>query len=60
MCIRIDVLAGLFSAGLAAYLVYGEGISASNTGFSLTMAGMFARILPSLQSLILPKSGSVV
>lgn len=36
---RIDLLAGLFSAGLAAYLVYGRSTTASNTGFSLAMAG---------------------
>ncbi|KAL0579466.1 hypothetical protein V5O48_002572 [Marasmius crinis-equi] len=35
---RMDVLAGLFASGLAAYLVYGEGRSASNTGFALNMA----------------------
>lgn len=40
VCIRIETLAGFFSAGLAAYLVYWGGVSASNTGFALTMAGM--------------------
>ena len=40
VCIRIESLAGLFAAGLAAYLVYGGGgVNASDTGFSLTMAG---------------------
>ena len=39
VCVRIEVLAGLFSSGLAAYLVYWGGVSASNTGFALTMAG---------------------
>ena len=39
--IRTDALAGLFSAGLGVYLVYGQGgSSASQTGFSLTLAGM--------------------
>lgn len=37
--IRIEMLASTFAAGLAAYLVYGVGATASNTGFSLTMAG---------------------
>lgn len=35
--VRIDILGGTFSAGLAAYLVYGRSIGASNTGFSLNM-----------------------
>lgn len=39
VCIRIEALAGLFAAGLATYLVYGGKVSASNTGFALTMAG---------------------
>ena len=40
VCIRIDTLGALFAAGLAGYLVYGHQIdSASNTGFSLNMAG---------------------
>ncbi|KAK0480768.1 hypothetical protein IW261DRAFT_1474488 [Armillaria novae-zelandiae] len=36
--IRIDVLGGLFSACLAAYLVYFQDIEAFNVGFSLNMA----------------------
>ena len=39
---RIDVIGGLFSAALGAYLVYGPTNSSalpSNVGFSLTMAG---------------------
>lgn len=40
VCIRIESLAGFFAAGLAAYLVYGGGVTAANTGFALTMAGM--------------------
>lgn len=39
VCIRIETLAGLFASALAAYLVYWGGVNASNTGFSLTMAG---------------------
>lgn len=34
------VIGALFSALLAAYLVYFQQLSASNTGFSLNMAGM--------------------
>ncbi|PBK89813.1 ATP-binding cassette transporter [Armillaria gallica] len=36
--IRIDALAALFSASLAAYLVYLEDTAAFNVGFSLTLA----------------------
>ncbi|SJL07707.1 uncharacterized protein ARMOST_11057 [Armillaria ostoyae] len=36
--IRIDALGGLFSACLAAYLVYFQDIEAFNVGFSLNMA----------------------
>lgn len=36
----MDVLGGLFSSGLAAYLVYGDEMNtSSDTGFSLNMAG---------------------
>lgn len=45
VCIRIETLAGLFSAGLATYLVYWGGVSASNTGFSLTMAVGFSAMI---------------
>ena len=38
---RIDVLGASFTAGLAAYLVYGKVISAANTGLSLNMAVSF-------------------
>jgi hypothetical protein len=42
VCVRIDLIGAMFSAGLAAYLVYGRGIQeASNIGFSLNMAGKF-------------------
>ncbi|KAJ3890944.1 hypothetical protein GG344DRAFT_77404 [Lentinula edodes] len=37
--IRVDVLGALLSCFLAVYLVYYRGQSASNTGFSLNMAG---------------------
>jgi hypothetical protein len=41
VCIRIDALGGMFSAGLAAYLVYAHDLpTAANTGFSLNQAGM--------------------
>ncbi|KAF8969860.1 hypothetical protein BDZ97DRAFT_1902271 [Flammula alnicola] len=39
--LRIDVLGASFTAGLASYLVYGQSVSASNTGFSLNMAVSF-------------------
>lgn len=39
ICIRIDASGAIFSTGLAAYLVYGSSFDASNTGFSLNMAG---------------------
>lgn len=38
---RIDVLGASFTAGLAAYLVYGKAVSAANTGLSLNMAVSF-------------------
>jgi len=38
---RIDVLGASFTAGLAAYLVYGKTVSAANTGLSLDMAVNF-------------------
>ncbi|KII86823.1 hypothetical protein PLICRDRAFT_700101 [Plicaturopsis crispa FD-325 SS-3] len=42
----VDALGGLFAASLAAYLVYGpKAVSASNTGFSLTMAIGFSSII---------------
>lgn len=36
--IRIEGMGAIFTAALAAYLVYGRPVSASNTGFSLTIA----------------------
>ncbi|KAJ3556484.1 hypothetical protein NM688_g2007 [Phlebia brevispora] len=45
VCIRIETLAGLFAASLGAYLVYWGGVSASNTGFSLTMAVGFSGMI---------------
>ncbi|KAI0344119.1 multidrug resistance-associated ABC transporter [Trametopsis cervina] len=45
VCIRIEALAGLFAAGLATYLVYGGKVSASNTGFALTMAVGFSGMI---------------
>lgn len=40
----MNALAAVFTAALAAYLVYGRSNSASNVGFSLVMAGQFKRI----------------
>ncbi|KAG1747913.1 uncharacterized protein EDB91DRAFT_1245381 [Suillus paluster] len=46
VCIRIDAIGAAFSAGLAAYLVYGHGIQeASNIGFSLNMAVGFSSMI---------------
>ncbi|KAF5384757.1 hypothetical protein D9757_006267 [Collybiopsis confluens] len=45
VCIRIDVLGGFLAAGLAAYLVYYRGQTASNTGFSLNMAVGFSSMI---------------
>ncbi|KAJ3549276.1 hypothetical protein NMY22_g935 [Coprinellus aureogranulatus] len=42
VCLRVDALTGLFAAALATYLVYFNSHGASNTGFSLNMAGMVA------------------
>ncbi|KAF9270617.1 hypothetical protein L218DRAFT_983085 [Marasmius fiardii PR-910] len=42
ICIRMDLLGGSFTTGLAAYLVYSRGLSAANTGFSLNMAVGFS------------------
>jgi hypothetical protein len=34
----METISGIFSAGLAAYLVYSDHKDAASTGFSLTMA----------------------
>ena len=36
---RVDTLGALFTSSLAVYLTYFSRLSASNTGFSFTMAG---------------------
>jgi hypothetical protein len=46
ICIRIDAIGGAFAAALAAYLVYFQGHSAANTGFSLNMAGKINDLWP--------------
>ncbi|PCH35576.1 hypothetical protein WOLCODRAFT_80373 [Wolfiporia cocos MD-104 SS10] len=43
--IRMESLGALFTSSLATYLVYGSSTSASNTGFSLTMAVGFSGII---------------
>ena len=45
--VRIDGLGAMFTAGLAAYLVYGRNVApgASNTGFSLNMAVGFSSLI---------------
>ncbi|KAF9077569.1 P-loop containing nucleoside triphosphate hydrolase protein, partial [Rhodocollybia butyracea] len=46
IAIRTNALAGLFTAGLGGYLVYGNGsVSAANTGFSVTMAVTFTSLI---------------
>ncbi|KAJ7814135.1 P-loop containing nucleoside triphosphate hydrolase protein [Mycena olivaceomarginata] len=45
VCIRIDVLGGLFSASLAYYLVYMQSYNPSNVGFSLNMAIGFSGMI---------------
>ncbi|THU88444.1 P-loop containing nucleoside triphosphate hydrolase protein [Dendrothele bispora CBS 962.96] len=45
VCIRIDALGGMFSAGLAFYLVYYRDQTAANTGFSLNMAIGFSSLI---------------
>jgi len=60
ICIRVDAIGGLFAAGLAAYLVYVQGHSASSTGFSLNMAGLdFPLHRPFEQDSFFHKLGSV-
>ncbi|KAJ7069529.1 hypothetical protein C8F01DRAFT_1245729 [Mycena amicta] len=43
--VRVDILAGSFSAGLAAYLVYIRPTSAGDTGFLINMAVTFTQML---------------
>lgn len=43
--VRIDLLGGIFSAGLATYLIYGRPIGASNSGFALNMTTELCRTL---------------
>ncbi|TFK76776.1 hypothetical protein BDN72DRAFT_873327 [Pluteus cervinus] len=43
--IRVDGLGAAFSAGLAAWLVYGRSTTASNTGFSINMAIGFSTMI---------------
>ncbi|KAI9056609.1 P-loop containing nucleoside triphosphate hydrolase protein [Trametes sanguinea] len=45
LAMRIDLIALLFSTSLAAYLTYASDLSASNTGFSLTMAMAFSEVI---------------
>ncbi|THH21507.1 hypothetical protein EUX98_g8371, partial [Antrodiella citrinella] len=45
MAVRIEAIGSLFAAGIAAYLVYGTGVSASNTGFALNMAVGFCELI---------------
>ncbi|KAF8213492.1 hypothetical protein K438DRAFT_1956873 [Mycena galopus ATCC 62051] len=45
VCIRIDVLGGLFAASLAYYLIYFQTYNPSNVGFSLNMAIGFSGMI---------------
>lgn len=46
ICIRMDAIGGLFSSGLATYLVYGpHTLDAAKTGFSLVMAVAFSSMV---------------
>ncbi|KAL0579460.1 hypothetical protein V5O48_002566 [Marasmius crinis-equi] len=46
LSLRTNLLSGVFATSLAAYLVYGRGESARNTGFALNMAiGFSANIM---------------
>ncbi|KAJ7101009.1 hypothetical protein C8R43DRAFT_1141277 [Mycena crocata] len=45
ICVRIDVLGGLFAASLAYYLIYFQSHSPSNIGFSLNMAIGFSGMI---------------
>ncbi|KAJ7069538.1 hypothetical protein C8F01DRAFT_1113104 [Mycena amicta] len=43
--VRVDILGGMFSSGLAAYLVYISPTSAGDTGFLINMAVTFTQML---------------
>ncbi|THG98467.1 hypothetical protein EW026_g3729 [Hermanssonia centrifuga] len=43
--VRAELLGGVFSAALAAYLVYGRQADASDTGFSITIAVSFSTMI---------------
>jgi hypothetical protein len=46
VCIRIDGIGSIFTASLAAYLVYGGGArTASDAGFSLTVSVAFSGLI---------------
>ncbi|KAH8086617.1 hypothetical protein BXZ70DRAFT_1067776 [Cristinia sonorae] len=45
VCIRVEFLGGAFAAGIATYLVYSPGASASNTGFAVNMAVGFSNLI---------------
>ncbi|KAI0741249.1 P-loop containing nucleoside triphosphate hydrolase protein [Daedaleopsis nitida] len=49
MTVRVDSMAALFTSGLAFYLTYISHLSASNTGFSLSMATTFSSNIFSLE-----------
>ncbi|TCD69030.1 hypothetical protein EIP91_009093 [Steccherinum ochraceum] len=45
MSVRVEAIGALFAAGIAAYLVYGAEVSASNTGFALNMTVGFCELI---------------
>ncbi|KIK08096.1 hypothetical protein K443DRAFT_672979 [Laccaria amethystina LaAM-08-1] len=45
ICVRMDLLGATFTTALATYLVYGKGLNAANTGFSLNMAVEFTTMI---------------
>ncbi|TCD64624.1 hypothetical protein EIP91_003858 [Steccherinum ochraceum] len=45
MAIRMEVITSLFVVGIAIYLVYGKGVTASDTGFAMNMAIGFCEVV---------------
>ena len=45
MTVRVDFMGSLFTTALAIYLTYVSRLSASNTGFSLTVASEYLTLV---------------
>ncbi|KAH8072269.1 hypothetical protein BXZ70DRAFT_1074090 [Cristinia sonorae] len=45
MSLRMESMGAIFTAGIAAYLVYGRGVTASNIGFAMNMAVGFCELI---------------